>query len=501
MDNKTLLSQLIGMYPNSPMDPLANQRSILDDAINNTPMYDYSKSPEENAIIGSSLTMLNPTAPPPRTIFPEEVTTVIPVSQTEIPSITLPKVKSVAETSKQEFKQEQPKTVEEEKPVEPEQIEQPKEDTELSEAQRQRNNMLAALLITKAGNRLGSAIAKVSPDEKYLSDPEIKALAESPLADLLQRRKQAQEKTEFEAKQVLSNQQIEKNKQELDESKSANDPNSDLSKSFRDFVIKQGQIMGLSINPGEMSYSKLSKLYGPLTNLFAAKFGADERREAALVRAEEKAESKKQAQENKFDEVVMKINDRINAPNLASSRNALGKNMAISNGADRIRTLIKSETDPNKLTGRQVYEIAKTLDAMLALGAPTISGTDKLMPKTLMSQLMASQEYLSNKPVGAKMGLFVKQMEHLVDREQSVAKDQIAKFQKMYVAGIPQRILDERKSDIDKIMRAQAEASATEQNIDTFYGPAEEAAIKLVMQKNNISRTEAIKALKDAGKL
>jgi hypothetical protein len=104
------------------------------------------------------------------------------------------------------------------------------------------------------------------------------------------------------------------------------------------------------------------------------------------------------------------------------------------------------------LTGRQVYEIAKSLDGMLSMGSPTITGTDKLMPKTLMSQIASGGEYSMNKPVGAQMGKFVQQMQHLIERERQVARNQNMAFKQQLVGGMPESFTKRRQSDIDRML-------------------------------------------------
>lgn len=246
------------------------------------------------------------------------------------------------------------------------------------------------------------------------------------------------------------------------------DPNSAQSKGYRELA----KSMGFEIK-GAASAADLEKQFPQLANIYNQKEARSSResenalnREAALNGIRLKMSQMKDAKGEKLSEKdedrLLKLNQQMNAPNMGSARNALGRNQLIINGADKIEALIKSAKNPDQLTGRQVYEIAKSLDGMLSMGSPTISGTEHLLPKTLMSQLASGGEYMMNKPVGAKMGAFVNQMHELIAREREVAHSQIGAFKQQFMGGLPGDFTKRRQSDIDRLIKAHADTAGSE---------------------------------------
>jgi hypothetical protein len=99
------------------------------------------------------------------------------------------------------------------------------------------------------------------------------------------------------------------------------------------------------------------------------------------------------------------------------------------------------------------------------MGSPTISGTDKLLPKTLMSQLASGGEYTMNKPVGAKMGAFVNQMHELIAREREVANTQVGAFRQQFMGGLPSDFTKRRQADIDRLINVHANTAGAEKSV------------------------------------
>lgn len=240
------------------------------------------------------------------------------------------------------------------------------------------------------------------------------------------------------------------------------DPNSAQSQGMRSLA----GAMGFPIS-GTASAADLEKQFPQLSNIYTQRIAQankkDISRENREARSQDLALKYAQLKDSRLEKLdlkdedrLLKLNQQLNSPQMGSARNALGKNQLIINGAEKIGGLIDSAKNPNDLTGRQVYEIAKSLDAMLSTGNPTISGTEHLLPKTIMAQLINSEEYLLNKPVGAQMGLFVKQMKDLIEREKGIAEQQNNKFKQQLTAGLPEDFANRRKKDIDRMIQVHA---------------------------------------------
>lgn len=163
------------------------------------------------------------------------------------------------------------------------------------------------------------------------------------------------------------------------------------------------------------------------------KYLADERRWLEGEKSKDRDASNKLKTEEKQDQFDRKRLDKLGkelTAETASSRSAFGR------GANNIRSAeaIQALTDQFKghldqMDERQITEVARSLDALLAQGQPTISGTVHLIPKTAVGNVAKIVEYLRNIPTGQQQGLFVKRMLETVDREKELAKDQIKRTQ------------------------------------------------------------------------
>ena len=102
--------------------------------------------------------------------------------------------------------------------------------------------------------------------------------------------------------------------------------------------------------------------------------------------------------------------------------------------AEALETFV-SKVNPKDITRRQIYEIARGLDAMLSQGAATISGTKKLIPETAAGDVATIAEYILNIPKGARQQAFIQQMMDTVKREKDLAKTQVQGTQKKILSG------------------------------------------------------------------
>jgi hypothetical protein len=240
------------------------------------------------------------------------------------------------------------------------------------------------------------------------------------------------------------------------------DPNSPQSKGYRALA----KSMGFEIT-GTASAADIEKQFPQLANIYNQKNSQKARHEDLMMKLASLKDSKSSANADKLkkedEDRLIKLNQQLNSPNMGSARNALGRNQLIINGAEKINALINSVPNQNELTGRQVYEIAKSLDGMLSMGSPTISGTDKLLPRTIMGKMAELGEYGLNKPIGAQMGKFVKQMQHLIDREKGVAQGQNHQFSQRLLGGLPKDFSTRRASDIQNMLQQNTPDIAVEQ--------------------------------------
>ncbi len=152
----------------------------------------------------------------------------------------------------------------------------PGADNELMNKQTNANDTIRNILMARAANKIGASIAGVNADEKYGQD--FVDLANKDVTDLQARRKSEieQEDQGFKRKnQVLSEK---KAVFELGDKEKENDPNSELSKSFREFKNKYYESMGSTVRVKDgLSFADLSKTTGALDQSIMTAYLAKER--------------------------------------------------------------------------------------------------------------------------------------------------------------------------------------------------------------------------------
>ena len=134
----------------------------------------------------------------------------------------------------------------------------PGADNELMNKQANANDIVRNILMARAANKIGASIAGVNADEKYGQD--FVNLANKEVTDLKARRKSEieQEDQGFKSKnQVLSEQ---KALFELGDKEKENDPNSDVSKAFREYMASYAKIANVPVAISDkMSMADLQK--------------------------------------------------------------------------------------------------------------------------------------------------------------------------------------------------------------------------------------------------
>lgn len=245
----------------------------------------------------------------------------------------------------------------------------------------------------KAGNLIGSSLSRSAPVGQDLFDQNIKA-ADQPVSDL-------QTKIALEPK----------------------DPNSAISKNYRDFLKRYG------VNaPDNVSAEQIKDVLLP----------AAEKEELKKLQLKNIQLGKEQTQAYRDvargDKLDKQTTDRIDKANksltaeIASSRSAFGRAANTKQAAEKLEALTQG-IDPNDLNTRQIAEIARNMDSMLANGQATISGMSKLIPASASGDVSKISEYISNIPKGAQQGEFVKNMMQTVQREKTLAQQQMQKTQ------------------------------------------------------------------------
>lgn len=280
---------------------------------------------------------------------------------------------------------------------------------------------------------------------------------------------------------------------ELASDKERNDPNSAVSQLSQDIVDRMGKSLGINVQTKGMSVASLEKVFGPIER-YAALI------ETKHISAENNKEKNKVKEEKEASDLARKLGDTLD-PSKAGNRTAMGKAAAVSASADRIQALVSSVPTVDKLNPQQMVELARSLDTLLTGGSgATVSITKELVPQSIASKAAGIVQWITNNPTGTNQKAFVDRMMDTVNREREVANQQISRYQ---TAKLPafSRLQKLDPTTYDNILSAQNLGANAAKSESTKYTASEEAGIAAVMKGNGISREEAVKALKEAGKI
>lgn len=283
---------------------------------------------------------------------------------------------------------------------------------------RQQSELLANL--GKAFERIAGGISGMVPGGTV-----IKPSGDEFYNSLIEQAKRAEEGTldEYKARKTM---------EEEAKTKALSDPNSPESKMAQS-IVKQMDIKGLE----GASAQTIAKYLPTATNLASSREAREARKEEQQLRREALAEAKEERKtskdETQANKDFTKMSEKLTSE-LASSRSSFGKSAGILRSSEALETFVK-DIDPKDITTRQIYEIARGLDAMLSQGAATISGTKKLIPETFSGDASKIAEYILGLPKGARQQAFIKQMMETVHREKTLASTQIQRTQKKILSG------------------------------------------------------------------
>ena len=229
-------------------------------------------------------------------------------------------------------------------------------------------------------------------------------------------------KTNDAMKAFLANQEMQKE-----------DPNSPISKRMREIAKPMFNKLGIAM-PESISYSEIEKNFPQYTKMFDVQGMSELKKELQQGKVERQKEQDVEKQDQKMSKRASELS-KLLEEDLASSRSVFGKQASIRRSADAVRVLINQYKDRNKLDSRQIQEIARSLDNMLSQGSPTVSGTAKLIPKSIQGDIAKMQEYISNIPEGAKQKDFVNRMAETVENERNLADKKISETKQKLLGG------------------------------------------------------------------
>lgn len=207
-----------------------------------------------------------------------------------------------------------------------------------------------------------------------------------------------------------------------------NDPNSKYSKIYQKTLTD----MGIKV-PGNPSAADLEKIFPNIERLIQHREDAASREAMTKLRYAELGQRREEAATAKEDQQTTKRFDELGkrlTAETASSRSVFGKTANIVRSAEAIENLVDQYNGKlDQLDTRQIQELARSLDAILSQGQPTITGTAHLVPKSIRGDVSKIAEYITDMRMGAGQGDFVNTMIHTIKREKELAQDQVKKVQ------------------------------------------------------------------------
>lgn len=478
-------------------------------------------------------------------MMPEQAAPIETLASTPLstPAPVKPKTKSVsAKKVSQALSEEKPiaETPKVAEPKEPSMEEKlaeaskiPDKDKDMEDALEQRRKNLLLLAMGKAAQQVGAGIGGTKVDESYGDN--LKDLANLPVTNLKEARaaqeaieKRVQErqkfimdKESFKTGQELRGIELQKAKMGLADETLRQDPKSDSSilarQSTRDTLMRMGRKDLASKITDNMSANQIDKLFGTLnlSNMVTAYEAQQSRLEMAKQTSAIKAAAFKEKASEKDMKRLDTVGKLLDAP-LQRTNTTIGKLAAIKSAAGRVRQLIAGQT-PDQVTNQQLYELARAVDAMVSQGASTISGTEHLLPRGWKADYAKMAEKVKNRPVGAGQGVYVTNILHTIEREEIEADRQLKeaargilgsymdlkeKMPEAWETMLRMKGIDPKDIQLPSASPKDGEPQAAqEQKSAQEYSATQEMAINAFMKGNNLPRAEAIKVLKDAGKL
>lgn len=195
------------------------------------------------------------------------------------------------------------------------------------------------------------------------------------------------------------------------------DPNSEVSKAYREFVKTAAPQLAAQPDFLNLSAEGVKDILP----------GIDLKMKMDMLK-EQKSREASDKSSAAADKEFAQFTKDIDMPYTARSGTALGQ---AANSVRRAEALqaFAAVPDTNKLTGAQMQELASSLDSIIR-GGNTSKGTiEKLVPKTARSSAAKTLEWITNEPQGTKQKEFIDIMLKAADREKTIGLKQIQDWQ------------------------------------------------------------------------
>jgi hypothetical protein len=362
-----------------------------------------------------------------------------------------------------------------------------KQNDELAAAQQGNQDFIRAALMARAANKIGSSIAGVKADDKYGQDAI--DFSNKKVSDLQERDKAKRDARNQAISEAKSEIDLQKANFELGDKEKENDPNSAVSKAFREYAKSYVQAAGANIKIDDrLSYADLQKQMGSIGNIVTAKMAQDARRDNMMLAREGKIEANK----TKLDDKNMQFMER-QLKGMKESKNY----KAAQTAENLISTLEDALKNPSAIKEiAATYQTVKSLDPDSAVREGEIGLLQQGVSLRAKADALASKLSDNPKVYGPQ---FLKTMQDYATHQREVSRRMYEKeFNSVKNLGKRRGMSDE---DVE-LMNPMPSSGYTNEVKSTPQNYDNDPRIDNFMKKNNIKdRNEAIQILKKAKRL
>jgi hypothetical protein len=363
---------------------------------------------------------------------------------------------------------------------------------DIAGAIRQSQKMDAYKMMAQGAERIGAGMARQKHDTDYLKDMD----TNQPIENMLNAQKiQSSQDAIIAQRRLLA----------LNQDK--DDPTSKSSNIYRKVMRDSFPDIFKGVDADKLSATQMEQVFPPLKSFAEAQLARETKTEIAGLKNEQADENRNTKKEKDFDSAYSKFIQQVNQ---------VRGDKALNNQKDTIRRVDNAfmiinnpiyKGNPDNIPSDKAAIVVKDLDSIVSGGASTQEGFKDLANKTVYSKLAQEFSNVANKPTGAKLGLFIKQNQAVLqDLRQNAVNSLKHKYDNLD-ATLGRHLRPEdrqisKDSYYKEFLGIDPSIPGAQQQTNNLPLPAQEEIIKTFMSKNTkLTRDQAISILKDNGRL
>lgn len=344
----------------------------------------------------------------------------------------------------------------------------------LKEAQEKDQNQAMMLGLLRGANQIGAGLAMTQADQSAV--------------DALEKQVGSRErnvKSQISAKDDI--QKIEKARLDIDDENKLRDANSNISKTARELAQRLGIATGKEVSAKQLQDAGLN-----LSTLLSTQIAADSRREMFALQKDQLKNQKEMQNQRKTQESVDKL----------VSQAYKSKDFEAYNASKDAITSIQAaiESGDKTASGTAFMQFAK-----IAQGDNSVVRDGDMAVLAGRFNYTSPSEMISKLAAKAKGGNFneqeLKQMQVVAERARQIKGERVQKLLSPALARAERAGLELNETIDPSVVEEFSSLGSKQSAQKSQFSPKEEMGIQAVMDKNGVSREQAISALRKAGKL